>query len=79
MHPAGVKQMAEDVTVEVHVGEHDYQARLLNDGGINVFMEGGLVGSGDWEGGCIIRRAESLPSEVYEAIESAIRVQLDER
>jgi len=71
--------MADDVTVEVHVGEHDYQARLLNDGGINVFAEGGLAGSGDWEGGRIIRRAESLPEEVYDAIEAAIRVELDDR
>ena len=79
MHRAGDNQMPEDVTVEVHVGEHDYQARLLNDGGINIFSEGGLAGSGDWEEGCIVRRSESLPGEVYDAIEEAIRVELSER
>ena len=72
----GGRSMNKDVTVEVRVGPHDYQGRMLNEGGVNIYSDGSLVGSGDWDGERIVHRAPSVGSAVYDAVESAIRGEL---
>jgi hypothetical protein len=68
--------MNRDITVEVRVGTHQYQARMINAGGVNIYSQGALVGSGDWEGDRIVHRAPSVGSAVYNAVETAIRSEL---
>jgi hypothetical protein len=68
--------MDKDVTVAVHAGSFDYQARLLNDGQVRVFLEGALAGTAWWDGVNLVERSPSLPDAIYDAVRAALAIEL---
>ena len=48
--------MNKDITVTVHAGSFEFQARLLNDGWVRVFLEGALAGTAFGDGTHLVER-----------------------
>ncbi len=63
--------MHKDITVAVKVGGAEYQARLRKMD-VQVYRNTALVGSALWHDGQLLERAETIPDEVYEVIQSTL-------
>lgn len=68
--------MRQDITVVVRVGGKDYQARVLNVGGVEIYDGDALVGAGTWDDGRIIARTPTLDDAVYEVVAEALNAEL---
>jgi hypothetical protein len=78
MSPAGEHDRVEkDLTVALRAGSFDYQARLLNDGQVCVFVDGTLAGTALWDGERLVERSPALPDAVYDALSAALTIELD--
>jgi hypothetical protein len=65
-----------DITVTVHLASFEFQARLLNDGWVRVFLEGALAGTAFWNGSHLVERSATLSDSVYDALGSALAIEL---